>query len=172
MSYTIECKICNKITISKLSWTKYCSESCRRIAIRNRMRELHGFREEEKTCVTCQKTFSSAKKVQKNCSKECTKEYNKQYNQDRYCFKINETTGSKEKIIHGHLKLRFEIFKRDKFTCVYCGRNREDSAKLHVDHRLARHNGGSDDYSNLVTSCEECNLGKSDVLLTESSLSS
>ena len=61
-------------------------------------------------------------------------------------------------------KTRFEIFSRDKFTCRYCGRNSED-ATLEVDHVVPRSKGGSDDPANLVTSCFDCNRGKSDSVL-------
>lgn len=55
--------------------------------------------------------------------------------------------------------LRFEILSRDRFTCQYCGRQAPEVV-LHVDHRLARARGGSNDRSNLVTACSDCNLGK------------
>lgn len=56
-------------------------------------------------------------------------------------------------------KLRFEIFKRDAFTCVYCGRF-APNVQLHVDHILAVAEGGGDEPTNLATSCQECNGGK------------
>lgn len=59
---------------------------------------------------------------------------------------------------------RFEIFKRDGFTCQYCGAH-PPAVILHCDHVVAVANGGSNDDSNLVTSCENCNLGKSAVPL-------
>src|SRR3990167_2972010 len=54
---------------------------------------------------------------------------------------------------------RFEIFKRDGFTCQYWGLRPPD-AVLEVDHIEPRAAGGSDDELNLVTSCWECNRGK------------
>jgi len=57
-------------------------------------------------------------------------------------------------------KIRFEVFKRDSFTCQYCGKAAPDVV-LHVDHIKPRSKGGSDDITNLVTSCRDCNLGKS-----------
>lgn len=66
-------------------------------------------------------------------------------------------------------RLRFEIFKRDDFTCVYCGR-RAPSVILHVDHVQARANEGTDHPINLATSCKACNMGKSDIPLHESQL--
>lgn len=64
-------------------------------------------------------------------------------------------------------KTRFEIFKRDKFCCVYCGANPGTGATLNVDHVIAVANGGTNDEMNLVTSCFDCNSGKSDRPLTE-----
>lgn len=55
--------------------------------------------------------------------------------------------------------IRFDVFKRDDFTCVYCGAKSPD-VTLHCDHKVAVANGGSDDVSNLVTSCSDCNYGK------------
>jgi hypothetical protein len=58
--------------------------------------------------------------------------------------------------------LRFTILKRDSFRCRYCGRSPDThpSLVLHVDHKVSLFSGGSNDESNLVTACSECNLGK------------
>lgn len=63
-------------------------------------------------------------------------------------------------------KIRFEVFKRDKFTCQYCGRSAPDVV-LHADHIMPVSKGGDDDITNLVTSCQDCNLGKSNRLLSD-----
>lgn len=62
-------------------------------------------------------------------------------------------------------RTRFEVFKRDGFRCAYCGRAPPD-VLLHVDHVEAVANGGSNDQTNLVTACSDCNLGKAAVPLT------
>ena len=62
-------------------------------------------------------------------------------------------------------KLRFEIFKRDKFTCQYCGRRISDGIKLEFDHVIPIAEGGKDEYKNLITACNECNNGKSNKML-------
>lgn len=62
------------------------------------------------------------------------------------------------------LKLRFEVFKRDNFTCRYCGRKTPE-AILEADHVIPVCEGGDNDLSNLVTSCFECNRGKGKILL-------
>lgn len=55
---------------------------------------------------------------------------------------------------------RFEVFKRDAFTCQYCGAHPPEVI-LHVDHIVAVSGGGGNDMDNLITSCLPCNLGKS-----------
>lgn len=62
--------------------------------------------------------------------------------------------------------VRFEVFKRDKFTCQYCGAQAPD-AILHVDHIHPVSEGGTDDPLNLVTACRDCNLGKGAKLLAD-----
>jgi hypothetical protein len=61
---------------------------------------------------------------------------------------------------------RFEVFKRDTFTCQYCGAKAPDVV-LHVDHINPVSKGGDNEIINLITSCLPCNLGKSDRLLTD-----
>lgn len=56
-------------------------------------------------------------------------------------------------------RLRYEILRRDNHTCRYCGGTAPD-VKLTVDHVLAVALGGSDDPSNLVAACKDCNAGK------------
>lgn len=56
-------------------------------------------------------------------------------------------------------KVRFEVFKRDSFTCQYCGQGAPDVV-LHIDHINPVAGGGTNDIMNLVTSCVDCNLGK------------
>ncbi len=64
-------------------------------------------------------------------------------------------------------RTRFEVFKRDKFTCQYCGRSAPDVI-LNIDHIVAVANGGGCGIHNLITSCGDCNGGKSDVPLDKS----
>lgn len=66
-------------------------------------------------------------------------------------------------------RLRFEIFKRDGFKCVYCGAP-PTAGVLHVDHIKPVSDGGTNDAENLVTACPDCNLGKSAVPLDRVSL--
>jgi hypothetical protein len=56
-------------------------------------------------------------------------------------------------------RLRFEILRRDNHACRYCGAAAPD-AKLTVDHVVPVALGGSDEPSNLVAACADCNGGK------------
>lgn len=61
-------------------------------------------------------------------------------------------------------RLRFEILRRDNHTCRYCGGVAPDVI-LTVDHVTPVALGGSDEPSNLVAACKDCNTGKSSVPL-------
>lgn len=63
-------------------------------------------------------------------------------------------------------RLRFEVFKRDKFTCQYCGQRAPDVV-LQVDHIKPVAGGGTSDILNLITSCAKCNGGKGAIPLTD-----
>lgn len=57
------------------------------------------------------------------------------------------------------------IFKRDRFTCKYCGCT--DKRTLTIDHITPRSNGGKNTWENLVTSCYSCNNTKGSRSLEE-----
>lgn len=61
--------------------------------------------------------------------------------------------------------IRFEIFKRDHFTCQYCGAQ-PPGVVLVIDHIIPVAKGGDNDETNLTTACEPCNQGKKARLLS------
>lgn len=63
---------------------------------------------------------------------------------------------------------RFDVFKRDSFTCQYCGSSSPDVV-LQIDHITPVSKGGTNDIVNLITSCIDCNSGKSDKILSDDS---
>lgn len=65
-------------------------------------------------------------------------------------------------------KTRFEVFKRDNFTCQYCGASAPDVI-LEIDHIKPVSKGGTNSILNLVTSCKECNRGKTNKVLSDNS---
>ncbi len=73
-----------------------------------------------------------------------------------------------EKMIHRprpQVKLtRREIFRRDSYTCQYCGKHTSD---LTIDHVLPRHLGGQQVWTNVVAACSLCNHRKGGRTLEE-----
>ena len=61
--------------------------------------------------------------------------------------------------------IRFRIFRRDDFRCVYCGASPPQTT-LEVDHVVPKSRGGPNRKTNLVTACWECNRGKRDTELS------
>lgn len=55
--------------------------------------------------------------------------------------------------------VRYQVLRRDNFACRYCGAAAPD-VRLVLDHVVPRALGGSNDPSNLVTGCVDCNAGK------------
>jgi 5-methylcytosine-specific restriction endonuclease McrA len=53
---------------------------------------------------------------------------------------------------------RREVFRRDGYTCQYCG----STKKLTLDHVIPRSKRGPHTWDNVVTACEACNGRKSD----------
>lgn len=58
--------------------------------------------------------------------------------------------------------VRFNVLKRDLFTCQYCGRS---GVELEVDHIKPVSKGGTNDMDNLITACKDCNRGKLDSIV-------
>ncbi|MFN2145722.1 MAG: HNH endonuclease [Anaerolineales bacterium] len=50
-----------------------------------------------------------------------------------------------------------EVFRRDNYTCQYCGKH---TSKLTIDHVMPRHMGGPHCWENLVAACPACNHKK------------
>jgi 5-methylcytosine-specific restriction endonuclease McrA len=59
---------------------------------------------------------------------------------------------------------RRAIFRRDNFTCQYCG---IQSNHLTIDHVMPRHRGGAHVWENVVSACPECNRKKGGKTLEE-----
>ncbi len=60
-------------------------------------------------------------------------------------------------------RTRYEVLRRDNHSCRYCG-SMAPEAKLTVDHVMPKALGGSDDPSNLVAACRDCNYGKASTM--------
>lgn len=59
---------------------------------------------------------------------------------------------------HPVIKLsKAEVFRRDNYTCQYCGKKTSD---LTIDHIIPRSKGGAHAWENLVAACPSCNHKK------------
>ncbi len=58
---------------------------------------------------------------------------------------------------------RKNLFRRDRFTCQYCG-VQPGSEELTIDHVLPRSKGGKSTWDNCVLACVPCNKRKADRL--------
>lgn len=61
---------------------------------------------------------------------------------------------------------RKRIFKRDGYSCQYCGSKRN----LTIDHVIPRSRGGTNTWKNMVTCCFRCNSYKGDKTPSEANM--
>lgn len=54
---------------------------------------------------------------------------------------------------------RDAVFRRDKYTCRYCGKGGQ-GVRLELDHVIPKWIGGRNDMANCVTACVDCNQAK------------
>ena len=74
-------------------------------------------------------------------------------------------------------KIRFEeprltrknIYEHYEYKCCYCGK-KFSVDKLNIDHVVPRSRGGKTEWTNIVTSCIECNLKKGNKLPQEAGM--
>ena len=104
----------------------------------------------DEICSKCKKIFKTNGRSKLGLCGQCRRERNIQIQRD-YAKKNPPKALTK----------RFNIFKRDNFTCIYCGRcSITDGIKLHVDHLVPKSSEGAEHTENLVTACTDCNLSK------------
>ncbi|MEW6619847.1 MAG: HNH endonuclease [bacterium] len=64
-------------------------------------------------------------------------------------------------------EVKEEIFKKDNYKCVLCGRGRYEGVELCADHIKPKDKGGDNTIDNGQTLCMECNLRKKNFSQTE-----
>lgn len=149
----ILCKNCN-VDISELkklrSTRVFCSKKCCRLFFNKELPwKSRSNSERQSECKICNKTFIRRARSSLYCTRECY------------------LSTQRGKITDKELG-KFLVFKRDNFTCIYCGKNSiGDKIKLHVEHIVPFSICKENLLENLVTSCIECNLSKSDYRLSK-----
>lgn len=66
------------------------------------------------------------------------------------------------------LEQKKQIFERDGYRCVQCGRRQDEGYELHADHRIPKEKGGKASIDNGQTLCSICNFRKKNYGQTES----
>lgn len=86
--------------------------------------------------------------------------YNKDMDSYSKLFAIRRRRRRKRRGIN--LKIRYEVLKRDDYTCRACGRSPaiHKGLDLQIDHIKPVSEGGATEMYNLQTLCRECNVGK------------
>ncbi len=141
-----------------------------------------------KVCPQCKKEFLTTNSIKIFCSKDCSKEsriipgptklqiakvcikcgnkYTTTSETQIYCGKECSYKVLKDRYIEKRKLSSFQLFERDGFKCVYCGKSSiEDGVKLVIDHIYPVEEGGENDVFNLVTSCYDCNAMKQHKLM-------
>ncbi len=98
--------------------------------------------------------------------KKCNVKYHKMWREKNKEKWINYNQKYIIKRKKRRLRLRFQIFQRDKFTCQYCGRKVPEII-VEIDHLYPKSKGGLNKIENYATACRDCNLGKGDSILNE-----
>ncbi len=163
---TKECKECKKVfekDCSSFNWItrKYCSQTCSSEA---KSRNMKGI------CFNTGRTH-----IKKGQHLSCETEFGKvpPWNKGKSNPHFAGPNNPKWKggITPEHLKIRWskkskdfrdEIFRRDKYTCKFCGRSRKvgDRVILNVHHikPFAIHRELRFDEKNVITLCRECHV--------------
>jgi len=69
-----------------------------------------------------------------------------------------------------HVKFsRSNVYARDRWKCQYCG-EKHKTDELNLDHVVPKSKGGKTCWSNIVTSCIDCNTKKRDLALSEAQM--
>lgn len=73
----------------------------------------------------------------------------------------------KKELFEFPISIKEEIFKRDNYKCVVCGRGEEDGVEIHADHKIPLDKGGTNNVDNGQTLCSEHNFLKKNYSQTE-----
>jgi 5-methylcytosine-specific restriction endonuclease McrA len=78
--------------------------------------------------------------------------------------------GARGRMQKGVKFCRGNVYRRDGYTCQYCGA-RPGASRLTFDHVIPRSRGGLTEWTNIVTACSDCNRAKADRTPQEAGLS-
>lgn len=132
------CAKCGNQFERKIKHQKFCSKDCYSSASIDRRRKPRSG-----ICKYCEKSYFSNRHVY--CSEECAR-----------------SARNKKRKLSDNIT-RQSLYRRDEFTCIYCGQSSiEDGVRLTADHIVPFNKGGTHTIDNLVTCCKKCNSAKCD----------
>lgn len=79
-------------------------------------------------------------------------------------YKYDPNLIQKKKLQDFPSDIKEEIFKRDKYKCIACGKGKEDGIEIHADHKIPLDKGGTNTIENGQTLCSEHNILKKKLL--------
>jgi len=113
----------------------------------------------KKSCKHCQKEFVPERAIAAYCSLDC-----------RIDGRAVLNRAARQRAPRPRMAevVRMDVFERDGFSCVYCGKSSyEDRVILEVDHLIPISGGGTEATENLVTACRSCNHAKGTRIIAE-----
>ena len=154
------CKICGNWLLEKGN-SVFCTNACKKEDLRRRSRARHGSARKAIACQSCGIKFSPLR-ARKFCSDICRVTGEEEIARKKKTWLIRKKRcESGENVVYG------KVFTRDQWRCQYCGKEVTKAKKhkshcldAHLDHVLPLSRGGKHLYSNVVTSCRDCNLKK------------
>ncbi len=152
-----KCKKCGKLfePYKKKKTQKYCGSTKLKIGCSYLVFKEKNARLAKKS----HKKFRDEKRLKRKC-KLCEINIGEKEPRCIYCDKCKKKKNNEQ-----NCKKRFNILKKFNFTCQYCGRKAPEVV-LHIDHIFPKSKGGRFALDNLTVACKECNVGKSDILLS------
>lgn len=154
-SYLVSCVCCRSLVVGSCQRKKcirWRSDQTRWLEVRTRVRK----------CQSCEVSFTwhdnQSNTTCRTCAKRKAKEKWKRYNRQRR---------SKKRLTYDGVSDR-EIFERDKWRCEYCkkkirpcdGKDFAAKRMATIDHVIPLSKGGTDESTNKVSACFECNCHK------------
>lgn len=141
----IECGKQFYVRNRRLATAKWCSKECW---------SKRGITYYQRTCPNCTIQFETVDKRQNYCSKDCSLSVH--LGDKSHLWKGGLTERSKiERTCSAYRKWRLDIFKRDNFTCVECGK-RDRTIEAHHIKPQSENPELRYEIDNGITLCHEC----------------
>mgnify|MGYP001573297582 FL=1 len=148
---------------SQFKKRKFCSNKCKIFCLsKSRIgKKAHNNRQVKKKCIVCGKTelVSPAYSKSPFCGRKCmAKLYSEKHRGiNHWNWQGGITKKLSRNILYeGYKDWRKEVYKRDKYKCIFCGNGKSGSLQAHHIKPLATYKNLILDVSNGATVCKKC----------------